>query len=291
MINMLRADLYRLLRSKGFYIAVFILLLIIGVSIYMVEPGHVGMAGTVGEISYETDLDIQNVSNKEYVMNEMSYKERQELSASQFREIMLKVEGYELDRNILAVNMNLYYIFIFFAVIILTADFSGSSVKNTLSSAISRNKYYFTKLCFISLCCIVVFFLNTYIAYFANILFNGRKLASSLETVTKISLLQLPAMLALASILTGIGFMVKRTAIFNTVAIPLILVFQMVLSLAASIFKIKDEYLYYEFQIMIGKLANDPSNSFILHSCLVCIAVIIVFNLLGYLSFIKAEIK
>lgn len=285
MINMIRADFYRLIRSKGFYIALLLMLLLIGVSIYGVQPGYIGMAGSVGEMSYESAAAVQNE------LNAMSYEERNELSLSQFREVMLKIKGYKLDRDMLATNMNLYYLFIFFAVIILTADFSGSSIKNTLSSAISRNKYYFAKLVFISLCCIVLFFLNTYIVYFANIVFNGKNLASSLETVTIISLLQIPSMLALASILTGIGFMVKRTAIFNTVTIPLILVFQMVLSFAAAIFKIKDEYLYYEFQLMIGKLANNPSGSFILHSYLVCIAVIIIFNLLGYLSFKKAEIR
>lgn len=285
MINMIRADFYRLVRSKGFYIALLILSLMIGVSIYMVQPGNVGLTVSVG------DPEMENTPSMQNELANMSYEEIQTLSASDFREIMLKTKGYELDRDMLATNINLYYIFIFFAVIILTADFSGSSIKNTLSSAISKKKYYVSKLMLISLCCIIVFFLNTYISYFTNVVFNGKNLASSLETVTKISLLQLPSMLALASILTGIGFMVKRTALFNTITIPLILVFQMVLNLAASIFKIKDEYLHYEFQVMIGKLANNPSDGFISHSFLVCIAVIIVLNLLGYLSFKKAEIR
>lgn len=285
MINMIRADFYRLVRSKGFYIALLILSLMIGVSIYMVQPGNVGLTVSVG------DPEMENTPSMQNELANMSYEEIQTLSTSDFREIMLKTKGYELDRDMLATNINLYYIFIFFAVIILTADFSGSSIKNTLSSAISKKKYYVSKLMFVSLCCIVVFFLNTYIAYFANVVFNGKNLASNLETVTKISLLQLPSMLALASILTGIGFMVKRTALFNTITIPLILVFQMVLDTAASIFKIKEEYLHYEFQVMIGKLANNPSDGFISHSFLVCMAIIIVFNLLGYLSFKKAEIK
>lgn len=285
MINMIRADFYRLVRSKGFYIALLILLMMIGISIYLVQPGNVGLTVSVG------DPEMENTPSMQNELANMSYEEIQTLSVSDFREIMLKTKGYEFDRDMLATNINLYYIFIFFAVIILTADFSGSSIKNTLSSAISKKKYYVSKLMFISLCCIIVFFLNTYISYFANVVFNGKNLASSLETVTKISLLQLPSMLALASILTGIGFMIKRTALFNTITIPLILVFQMVLNLAASIFKIKDEYLDYEFQVMIGKLANKPSDGFISHSFLVCIAVIIVFNLLGYLSFKKAEIR
>ena len=286
MINMLRADFYRLVRSMGFYIAILLLLLSIGVSIYCVSPGYIGLSsGKMATMTEDTTTDIQSK------LNEMSYEEIQALSISDFREILMDTRGYALDRDILSANINLYYIFIFFAAIILTVDFSGSSVKNTLASAISRNKYYCAKLSFISICCTAILFLNTYIVYFANILFNNKNLASSLGTVTKISLLQLPAMLALASILTGIGFMVKKTSIFNTITIPLILLFQIVLNLTATIFKIKDEYLYYEFQLMIGRLANNPSDSYVLHSYLVCAAVIVIFNVLGYLSFKKAEIK
>ena len=283
MINMLRADFYRLVRSKGIYIAMLILLMMTGISIYFVQPAYVGLSDSA--LSAEATAEIQSE------LDEMSYEEIQALSVSELREIMLRTQGYEFDRAMLSSNMNLYYIFIFFAAIILTVDFSGSSVKNTLTSAISRNKYYFSKLIFISICCTATFFLNTYIVYFANILFNNKNLASSLGTVTKISLLQLPTMLALASILTGIGFMVKKTAVFNTITIPLIIVFQVVLNLAVTILKIKEEYLYYELQVMIRKLTLNPSANYILRSYLVCAVVIIVFNLLGYLSFRKAEIN
>ena len=283
MINMIRADFYRLIRSKGFYVAILILLIIIGLNIYTVQPFYIGLSGAA--LSAEVSEDIHSE------LDDMSLEERQDISISDYREIMLKSEGYKLDKDILSSNINLYYFFIFIAVFSLTVDFSGGSVKNTLSSAISRNKYYLAKLSFISLCCMVIFFLNTYIVYFANILFNSENIASSLDTVTKISLLQLPPILALASILTGIGFMVKRTAVFNTITIPLIIVFQVVLNLAAAIFKMKEEYLYYELQLMIGKLTINPSVSYVLRSYLVCAAVIIVFNLFGYLSFKKAEIK
>ena len=283
MINMIRADFYRLMRSIGFYITMLILLITIGLSIYTVQPLYIGFTGDL--MSAEAFADMHSG------LDEMSSEEMQKLSIVDLRKIMLKAEGYKLDKDFMMTNINLYYFFIVIAVIILTMDFSISSVKNTLASAISRNKYYCAKLSFISLCCVAIFFFNTYIVYFANILFNGENIASSLGAVTAISLLQLPAILALASILTGIGFMVKRTAVFNTITIPLIIVFQLLLNLAVTIFKIKKEYLYYEFQLMIGKLANNPSNSYILHSYLVCTAVIVAFNVLGYLSFKKAEIK
>lgn len=284
MINMIRADIYRLVRSKGLYFAILFMLLMIGLSIYFVGPGSIGIRDSV-IMSDDTSEQLQTV------IIGITDEEQSSISAEKYREIMLSIEGYELDRDILGANINLYYVFIFIAVIIITADFSGGSVKNTLSSAISRSKYYLSKLCLISLCCVVILFLNTYIVHFATIIFDGANLASNLGVVTKITLLQLPPTLALASILTGIGFMAKRTAVFNTIAIPLIIVFQMVLNIASLVFKIKDEYLRYELQLMITNLADDPSAGFIWGSIAVCAAVIVVFNLLGYLSFKKAEIK
>lgn len=285
MINMIRADLYRLVRSKSFYIALLILMVTIAVSVYFVGPGYIGFNDSNGTMSEEVGVQIQNA------MSRLPEEELQSVSIGKLREIMLGIEGYELDRDILSANINLYYIFIFIAAIILTVDFSGGSVKNTLSSAISRNKYYLSKLCLISLCCVAILFLNTYIVHFATIIFDGENLASSLGAVTKITLLQLPPTLALASVLTGIGFMAKRTAVFNTIAIPLILLIQIVLRIAALIFKIKDEYLYYEFQSMLSNLANEPTAKFIRGSIAVSAAVIVLFNILGCLSFKKAEIK
>lgn len=276
MINMMRADFYRLMRSKVFYIAIVVMLLMIGCSIYFVQPGHIMAFG----IS-ETDTGISS----------QSLDEAASLSMSELRELMLHAEGYQLDKDILAANMNLYYIFIFIAAIVLTVEFSSGGVKNTLSSAISRNKYFFSKILFVNICCVALFFLNTFIVYYSNIIFNSRNLASDIETVTKISLLQLPAILAFISVLTGIGFIVKKTAGFNTITILFMTIVQFLFTLCIKVCKMKETFMDYEFQTMISKLANDPSDRYILYSYLYCAAVIVVFNLLGYMFFKKAEIK
>lgn len=276
MINMMRADFYRLVRSKVFYITIVVMLLMIGCSIYFVQPGQIMVFG----IS-ETDTGISS----------QSLDEAASLGMSELRELMLHAEGYQLDKDILAANMNLYYIFIFIAAIVLTVEFSSGGVKNTLSSAISRNKYFFSKIVFVNICCVALFFLNTFIVYYSNIIFNSRNLASDIETVTKISLLQLPAILAFISVLMGIGFIVKKTAGFNTITILFMTIVQLLFTLCIKVFKMKETFMDYEFQTMISKLANDPSDTYILHSYLYCAAVIVIFNLLGYMFFKKAEIK
>ena len=280
MINMIKADFYRLIRSKGIYIAILILLLIIGMDIYTVQPGNVGL-----KVDTEVDTDFENE------MSNMTYEEISALTISEFREIMLRTKGYALDRDILACNMNLYYIFIFVAVIVIAAEFSGSTVKNTLSSAINRSRYFLSKVVFVNLCCVGLFFLNTYIMYFANILFNNRDLASDFDVITQVTLLQLPPILALTSILAGLAFILKKTAAFNTFVIPFILIFQLLLNVASAFFKIKEEWLTYELQQMLIRMTLEPSKNYILHSYFVCAVIIIVFYLIGYLSFKKTEIR
>lgn len=283
MFNMIKADSYRITKSIAFYIAAAIIFVLAAVSIYLVSPGTIGQANigdtSTAQYSQETPLD------------DISFEEMQDLTPKDMRKIMLETENYELDREILAMNMNLYYCFIFIAALIITVDFSSGSAKNTLSSAISRNKYFISKTAIVFGICIFLFFLNTYVVYFGNMIFNSGKVSSDLWTITKVSLLQLPPMLALMSILTGIAFAVRKTAVYNMITIPLVMVFQLILGVLIKIFDLKSKIADFELQIMIGKLSADPSDKYIIQSCIVCTVIIIAFLSLGYASFRKSEIK
>ncbi len=283
MFNMIKADSYRITKSIAFYIAAAIIFALAAVSIYLVSPGTIGQAN-IGDISTAQ-------YSQETPLDDISFEEMQDLTPKDMRKIMLETENYELDREILAMNMNLYYCFIFIAALIITVDFSSGSAKNTLSSAISRNKYFISKTAIVFGICIFLFFLNTYVVYFGNMIFNSGKVSSDLWTVTKVSLLQLPPMLALMSILTGIAFAVRKTAVYNMITIPLVMVFQLILGVLIKIFDLKSKIADFELQIMIGKLSADPSDKYIIQSCIVCTVIIIAFLSLGYASFRKSEIK
>lgn len=283
MFNMIKADSYRITKNIAFYIAAAIIFALAAVSIYLVSPGTIGQAN-IGDISTAQ-------YSQETPLDDISFEEMQDLTPKDMRKIMLETENYELDREILAMNMNLYYCFIFIAALIITVDFSSGSAKNTLSSAISRNKYFISKTAIVFGICIFLFFLNTYVVYFGNMIFNSGKVSSDLWTVTKVSLLQLPPMLALMSILTGIAFAVRKTAVYNMITIPLVMVFQLILGVLIKIFDLKSKIADFELQIMIGKLSADPSDKYIIQSCIVCTVIIIAFLSLGYASFRKSEIK
>ena len=286
MINIIKSDFYRIFRGIAVYIAIGIMLLIIGISIYNIQPGYIGNA-SVG------DINIENfkTSNYDEVMSEYTLEDFRAMSLADYRQVMLKVTGYELDRDILGTNINLYYVLIFFAALAVTVDFSGSSIKNTLTSAISRKKYFISKLIFINLMCLIFLFANTYIMYFANIIFNTKQFSSDISEITKITVMQIPPVLALAAVLTGIAFITRKTAVYNTVTIPLIMVIQLVLNLVASALSLKEKYLQYELQLMLAKLANNPTQSYMINAYLLCGGIIVLFYTSGWLSFRKAEIK
>lgn len=284
MINIIKSDIYRVTKHAALYIAAVIMLFMLGFSIYIVMPGRVmttGVSETVEQDPVEelTDGTITGGIN--------------DMTLAEMREFILNSDlgGYELDREILSVNANLYYVFLFIIVLVITVDFSAGSAKNTLSSAISRKKYFISKTALAFLLCLIFFFLNTYITYFANLIVNQGKVSSDLGTVTRISLTQLPAMLALWGILTGIAFMVKKTSLFNVITIPLLMVFQLLLSAAIALFRLDSGIARFEPQAMISSLANDPSSEYFLQCCLLCGVVLVVFLGAGYVSFRKSEIK
>lgn len=93
MINIIKSDFYRIFRGIAVYIAIGIMLLAIGVSIYMIQPGYIGKA-SVGDINNENF----KTSNYDEVMSEYTLDELRAMSLSDYRQVMLKVTGYELDR-------------------------------------------------------------------------------------------------------------------------------------------------------------------------------------------------
>jgi hypothetical protein len=110
--------------------------------------------------------------------------------------------------------------------------------------------------------------------------------------ITKITLYQLPLLYGIISLLVGLSFLCKRTALFNSISIPFIMVCQLIGMMLISIFRTEGNIFYnYEFQYAMTNLANSPTMSYILKCMGLGIAYIIIFNIIGYISFNRAEIK
>lgn len=281
MLNIIKSDFYRILRGKAIYISMLVIIAMFTLSCFELAPGFVGMSNNNLE---EKGIRDQLLSDEEL---EEYYKTN---SMKEEREFMKKFP-YKLDKAILGANTNLYYIFIVIVVIILTTDFSNSTVKNTISSSISRKKYYIAKLISILIICTGLILFNNYGVYFVNLIMNGKAFSSGLGEITKITLYQLPLIYGIISLLVCISALARKTAIFNTVSIPFIIVFELLLMSAVTLFKINPDIYQWEYQVAISRLAANPANEYIIKCAILGIAYIVIFNIIGYKAIKKAEIK
>ena len=59
-----------------------------------------------------------------------------------------------------------------------------------------------------------------------------------------------------------------------------------------NIFKIKADWFYdYEIQYALAKLVDNPTNNYIISIAILGIIYIVLFNIIGYVSFKKSEIR
>ena len=279
MINIIKSDLYRVFRGKAIYVAIIIILLLASVSCFSMSPGHIGIT---------TSSDEQPLVKDEELLEKVYETD----SILETRELMKEYGAYPLDKSQLGANANLYYFFIIVVVIVLVTDLSNSTAKNTLSSAISRKKYYLSKL----ITCIglgtFLVLINNYGSYIINLIMNGKEFSAGILEITKLTILQLPILYGIISMLVCIGFCFRKTGTFNSITIPLIMVIQLIIMGIATLLHLNaNNILNYEFQYIIGNLISNPSNAYILKTLVLAIFYIVIFNIIGYRIFRKTEIK
>lgn len=278
MLNIIKSDLFRILRGKAIYILFLVIIILTIVNIVTMQSTSIGL--NIGNSSLIGDQDPE-------LFEELAKAK----SIGEYRNIMKEQGRFKLDKDIVAQNSNLYYFFIAIVVVILCTDFSNKCIKNTLSSAISRKKYYFAKLILIMAIGTVIILFNNYLSYFLNIAINGEKFSSSFTEFTKLTFMQLPLLYGMISLLLCFAFVFRRTSAFNTISIPFIFVVQIIGIVIINLFKLKGNFFNYEIQIALGKLALNPANDYIIKCILLGVIYIIVFNVIGYYVFKKSEIK
>lgn len=278
MINMMKADLYRIFRGIGIYIAIAMVIIMSGISIGMKEPGYIGNAS----MTYE-ETTVEEETN-----NGLSVEVQKDAAPEQNPEQKLLV------RSILAANINLYYPLIIVVFVILMSDFSNKTLKNTLTSAVSKRKYFAYKLIMsLGFSALFIIFGNLF-AYVLNLLVNGKEYTEPISNILKATFLQMPMLLGIVSFLVFIGFLTQRTAVYNAISISFIMLFQIILG---AVFRLTESELIgkylekYELQAALNRLAYFPENKY----CLICLCIgifeIIVSAAFSYLIFKKSEIK
>ena len=279
MFNMIKSDIYRVFKGKAIYICIIFIFIFMILSTFELAPGWIGVNNSILDSDYGSNIS-DNDERAIYEANSI-FKERE----------IMKKYPYKLDKAIIGANVNLYYIFIVIIVIVLATDFSNSTVKNTISSSVSRKKYYFSKLLICILICTLFIVLNNYGTYFINLLMNGRMFSSSLGVITKVTLYQLPLMYGIISLLVCISAATRKTSIFNAIAIPFLMISQLILMGIISLFKLSSNIISYEYQVALFNLASSNNSLYIMKCILTGIVYIIIFSFIGYYLFKKAELK
>jgi hypothetical protein len=236
MLNIIKADLFRIFKGKGIYICIFSVILLCSVSIYLRAPGHIGL----------TNESALNLALEEYQDIETPEDVRKIAGESE----ML------LDEGMMKTNGNLYYPLIFIAFVVVCVDLSSHTVKNIISTDVSRKTYYFAKLLLTWGLGIFLIILSTYFGYFGNIIFNNPSNVSNILDITIIMLRQLPIFCGIMSVLVMLATVTKKTSRYNAIAIILVMLSQMLIMLVITIFKIDSNMIMqFEFETIIRSLA------------------------------------
>ena len=120
MMNLMRADIYRIFRGKAVYVTVGVMVLIVLLTVYVMRVGM-----TVG---------VAEPAPGEYTTFEELLAPAEEMSGSVAAGIALS-------------SMNVViYLLLPLIVVVATATFSSGAVKNELPMGISRMRFYFSKL-------------------------------------------------------------------------------------------------------------------------------------------------
>lgn len=252
MINMFRADFYRLTKSKGFYIFWIFSIFTFMISVIYHESGG---------ISFGAPLVFS--------------------------------EGIKMDIEQVARNFSYYFFLIVPVFGIIASEFSEHTVKNTITSSISKSKYFVSKYLFTLLYSLLLLFVSNYLFYFINRAVNGSEYSSSIGDFSKAFFGQFPVFVAIVSLFIFVAFLVRKGAAFNAVTIITPVVYtsaSLVLYGIESTRKLSEKLLTYEVSNMISQLAIDCGDSYRTKCYIVSAVIAILSFVLGYLLFNKREI-
>lgn len=260
MLNLIKAELYRIFRSKALWITLIVLIAFLTIN------GLTGAVGTMG--TFNEDVDAM-------------------------RETTNGLKGSLVQLYQMATGDNLFYFFLPILVAVIATDFTNGTVRNVLARGSSRTKYYLSKLILsILLCSIFIIIYETYPLAIGTIRY-GLGDYFNIFNYWRILLTQIPIYLAVVSLGTFIALTVKKTATLNAIYIPIFVVTQLII---ATLIGFNDKFKWlidYELSLGIRKyvFTETITNNNIISAFTLGISVIIITTVLGIILFRKSEIK
>ncbi|MBO4877290.1 MAG: ABC transporter permease [Ruminococcus sp.] len=253
MINMMRAELYRLSKSKGLYICLFLLLFTYGMAAVLKAPGGISLSAMV---SFDKSSDVK------------------------------------LDINQISFNYTYYFAFIGLVFSAISVEFSEKTVKNTLTSVTDKSRYFIAKFTGTVVFGLYVYIVMHLLYYIVNRIVNGTAYSSDFGSYAAAMAKHLPIMIAILSIFSFLAFFFRKGALFNTFAIGGPVLYTTVALTLYSINatqKIAEKLLEYELGSMLSKIVLDSDSKYLISCFTVCSAVTLISFFLGWLSFTRRE--
>ena len=277
MKNIIRADVYRIVRGKGIYILLAAFIAVIALQVLSGVNMNTG-------VSYST---VEAFS---------SLEDLQSLEDLNPADLFHPPSGAEAPFTSMQESHNSLYFLLPLIIFIVVTDFSTGAAKNTLASGISRVKYYCSKLASICVCCaalLVAYLLLSTLAATAFNGFGGSFNGAYVGNVLKILLPQLWLCLAGACVGNFFAFVFRRSAAFIGIYIAFFMIPALFIYLLTFIYDKFDVLFDFELTMSIGKLTQVSTMSAgeIVKVLVVGAGYIIVTAIGGFLVFRKAEIK
>jgi len=273
MMNIIRADIYRIMRGKGLYIT---LLIVLGAIIMQSAGGGQLVTG----IDYDAVVLMQNPENLEN-MQLQDYFERPTGAHAPFRAM--------------ASASNIVYFLLPLLCFIGVVDFSSGAVKNTLAKGVSRVKYYGAKLILTCACCAMLHL--AYVLIFTIVAtivsgFGGAFDGEFIFNVARTFLAQLLVLLAVACVGNFLVFLMRSAAV-----IGVYIAFALVPIIVIMLLTVFDDWFLrlfnYELTTTIGMMNHIgtlPSRE-IAMGLLVAAGYMLAATAGGYLLLRRAEVK
>lgn len=261
MLNIMKADLYRIFRSKGVYITTILFLAFVILQV---------AASSIGRIGVSTDImpmpDIFKLTGRAAAFVTMNI-----------------VDNY------------LYFI-LPFIIFIAAVDFSSGAVKNVLATGMSRVELYFSKLILSFVFAFMLLILNIVVSIITATIINGFGGDFNIEfirSILKVFLPQVFLVFAVVSMGIFLVFVTKKTAAVNGFYIafcmvPMLLVF--ILSTRwADAFKMLDYELITNMRLM-GSIGGATTTEMV-RAYILSAVYITVSTVGGLMIFKRSEIK
>lgn len=259
MLNLIKADMYRLIRSKAFWITFIVLIS------YLILAGLTGSVGTIGVAT--------EVNEREY--------------------LSLLDSGTGMQMLTSSTGDNLFYFFLPILILLITSDFTNGAVKNVISKGVSRNRYYISKLIFTTVICSLFVILYEVIPLIAGSLKYGYGDSFKIYNFGRILLTQIPIYFAVISIGVFMACSVQKTAILNGVYLTFF-IFTSLMFTILTIINDKFQKLFdYDLVMLIRKnvFIKNISMKEIIYNWTFALIVIVITIISGIVIFNKREIK